>query len=158
MYHIQLQASYDSRSDNGILPEYTIAVIEDDTAPTYNPMGDHDEHGVKQYDGSTFVSPETMYLENNSLGGAKVGVDKKPFIHFYKEGSATGGIIKTAGFALTNFTMRNTKFYQRMVKKMWGKTWEFEGSLFNDNVLVDSRAISYLMRMFITKELMVNFI
>lgn len=100
-------------------------------------MGDHDEHGVKQYDGSTFVSPETMYLENNSLGGAKVGVDKKPFIHFYKEGSATGGIIKTAGFALTNFTMRNSKFYQRMVKKMWGKTWEFEGSLFNDNVLVD---------------------
>lgn len=122
---------------NGILPEYTIAVIEDDTAPTYNLMGDYDEHGTKQYDGSTFVSPETMYLENNSLGGAKAGVDKKPFIHFYKEGSATGGIIKTAGFALTNFTMRNSKFYQRMVRKMWGKTWEFEGALFDRSVLVD---------------------
>lgn len=130
---------------NGILPEYTIAVIEDDTAPTYNPMGDHDEHGVKQYDGSTFVSPETMYLENNSLGGAKVGADKKPFVHFYKEGSATGGIIKTATFALTNYTMSNSKFLQRMVKKMWSKNWEFEGVLFNDNVLVDFQGnpISY---------------
>ena len=130
---------------NGILPEYTIAVIEDDTAPTYNPMGDHDEHGVKQYDGSTFASPETMYLENNSLGGAKVGADKKPFVHFYKEGSATGGIIKTATFALTNYTMSNSKFLQRMVKKMWSKNWEFEGVLFNDNVLVDFQGnpISY---------------
>lgn len=122
---------------NGVLPEYTIAVIEDDTAPTYNMMGDYDEAGAKQYDGSTFVSPETMYLENNSLGGARAGVDKKPFVHFYKEGSATGGIIKTAGFALTNHTMSNSIFYQNMVKKMWGRDWEFEGALFNDSVLVD---------------------
>lgn len=123
---------------DGILPEYRIAVIEDDASPTYNAMGDYDEKGVKQYDGSTFVSPETMYLENNSLGGARVGVDKKPFIHFYKEGTASGGIIKTAGFALTNFTMSNSEFYQRMVRKMWSTPWTSQYGLpFTDNVLVD---------------------
>lgn len=131
---------------NGILPEYRIAVIEDDTAPTYNPMGDFDNKGVKQYDGCTFVSPETVYLENNSLGGARVGVDKKPFIHFYKEGTASGGIIKTAGFALTNFAMKNSKFYQRMVKKMWNTPWKSQYQLpFTGNILEDftGNQISY---------------
>lgn len=123
---------------NGILPQYKVAVIQDEVAPTFNPMGDHDSGGVKIYDGSTFVSPETVYLENNSLGGAKVGLDKKPFVHFYKEDTASGGIIKTAGFALTNFTINNSKFNQRMVRKMWSNTWTNQFGLpSNFNILQD---------------------
>lgn len=127
---------------NGILPKYKIAVIQDAVSPTYNLMGDYDKGGAKQYDGCTFVSPETMYLENYSLGGAKAGVDKKPFVHFYKAETASGGIIKTAGFALTNFNISNSEFYQRMIKKMWGLKWDVPVDIckdFNGNSLMDSR-------------------
>ena len=123
---------------DGILPRYTAAVIEDAVAPTYNPMGDHDRKGVKIYDGATFASPDTVYLENNSLGGAKVGVDKKPFVHFYKEGTASGGIIKTASFGVTNLVTFNNEFYQRMIKKMWGRNWKNQdGSDFIGNILIN---------------------
>jgi hypothetical protein len=44
----------------------------------------------------------TNYAENASLGFDGVGFDKKQFVHFYKENSGTGGIIKTAGFVVTN--------------------------------------------------------
>jgi len=50
-----------------------------------------------------------VYLENNSLGTDAVGITKKPFFHYYNTSTSTGGIIKTAGFGLTNNTMRNSK-------------------------------------------------
>jgi hypothetical protein len=53
-------------------------------------------------DGSTYVDPFTVVLENNSLEGAKVGITKKIFVHAYNEHTGTGVIIKTACFGLTN--------------------------------------------------------
>ena len=49
--------------------------------------------------------------ENASLGGAKVGVNKKTFTHYYDARTGTGGIIKTANFPLTNDRIRGSKFY-----------------------------------------------
>ena len=66
------------------------------------------EDGVKPYDGATFANPFIVLLENNSLDDA-VGIDKKPFVHFYNVATASGGIIKTASFGLTNDRIRNSK-------------------------------------------------
>jgi hypothetical protein len=65
-----------------------------------------------------------MYLENNSLNEARAGIDKKQFVHFYDELTGTGGIIKTAGFALTNDRIRNAIFYRDMMKNMTDHVWK----------------------------------
>lgn len=123
---------YNKGQINGILPESTIAVIEDDTSAVYNLMGDYDERGVKHYDGAMFTSPDTVYLENNSLGGAAAGVDKKPYHHFYKERTASGGMIKTAGFGLTNGKMCKSLPLQNICRKLWSREWDKPR-----NVLID---------------------
>jgi hypothetical protein len=64
-----------------------------------------------------------MYLENNSLNESKAGIDKKQFVHYYDELTGTGGIIKTAGFALTNDRIRNSEFYRDMMHNMTNKVW-----------------------------------
>ena len=38
--------------------------------------------------------------------------------------TGSGGIIKTAGFALTNDRMRNSIFYRNMMKNMTNKVWK----------------------------------
>lgn len=106
---------------NGIPEEYNIAVIEDI----------HDEQGtvlgldndIKPFDGATFVNPFVVILENNSLGGARAGITKKQFVHFKNERTGTGGIIKTAGFGLTNDWIRNSPFLERMMRKMTNHVW-----------------------------------
>jgi hypothetical protein len=79
---------------------------------------------AKPYDGATFVNPIIMYLENNSLNEARAGIDKKQFVHFYDELTGSGGIIKTAGFAITNDRMRNSVFYRHMMHNMTNKVWK----------------------------------
>jgi hypothetical protein len=64
---------------------------------------------VSPHDGATFVDPFLIDLENNSLGGARAGIIKKPFVHFYDETIGNGGIIKTAGFGITNASMKNMR-------------------------------------------------
>lgn len=108
---------------NGIPSEYTTAVIDDLSAVVFNIMGDYDEKGAKPYDGATFVNPFIVYLENNSLAGAKAGIDKKQFVHAYRERTCTGIIVKTAGFGLTNDLIKNSLFYQLMMKKMTNHQW-----------------------------------
>ncbi len=106
---------------NGIPETYNIAVIEDI----------HDEQGtilglnndIKPFDGATFVNPFVVILENNSLGGARAGITKKQFVHFKNERTGTGGIIKTAGFGLTNDWIRNSPFLERMMRKMTNHVW-----------------------------------
>ena len=83
--------------------------MEDIYAPVYNHQGDSQR--AKPFDGATFVNPFIVYLENFSLKGDKAGIDKKQFIHFYDALTGTGGIIKTAGFGLTNDRIRSDKFY-----------------------------------------------
>lgn len=106
---------------NGIPSTYNLAVIDDikDKQGTITGL----LNGIKPFDGATFVNPFVVILENNSLCGAKAGISKKQFVHFKNEKTGTGGIIKTAGFGLTNDWMRNSPFLQRMMKKMTDHVW-----------------------------------
>ena len=101
---------------DGIRGKIRAAVIEDDKDVVFAITGKHDS--VKPFDGATFCSGITNYLENNSLGGDHAGVDKKQFIHDYNEKTGTGVIVKTAGFAVTNERIRNSEFMIRLNKKM----------------------------------------
>lgn len=98
----------------GILDDIKIAVINDITNKQYNAFGDTTT--TKPWDGATFVSPAQAYLENNSLGTQKL-VWLKTIYSFYDASTGTGGIIKTAGFGLTNDWIRNSTLYQIMVKR-----------------------------------------
>lgn len=105
----------------GIPDQYNIAVIQDINDLVYNIGGTISE--VKPFDGSTIVNPFIVKLENNSLNGEKAGIHKKQFIHFYDEATGTGGIIKTAGFGITNSWMKNSPFLERMMKNMSDYQW-----------------------------------
>ena len=75
------------------------------------------------FDGATFVNPLVVYWENFALDEAKAGIDKKPFVHFYDVATGTGGIIKTAGFGLTNDRILSHRFYRIMAKNMMDRPW-----------------------------------
>lgn len=118
---------------NGIPESYNIAVIEDihDTQGTIIGLN----NDIKPFDGATFVNPFVVLLENYSLGGNKAGISKKQFVHFKNESTGTGGIIKTAGFGLTNDWIRNSPFLETMMKKMTNHTWLNEdGSKFETDI------------------------
>ena len=106
---------------NGIPEWYNVAVIDDikDEQGTITGL----LNDIKPFDGATFVNPFVVILENNSLGGARAGITKKQFVHFKNERTGTGGIIKTAGFGLTNDWIRNSPFLARMMQKMTDHVW-----------------------------------
>lgn len=106
---------------NGIPETYNIAVIDDITDEQGTILGLN--NGIKPFDGATFVNPFVVILENNSLGGARAGITKKQFVHFKNERTGTGGIIKTAGFGLTNDWIRNSPFLEKMMRKMTNHVW-----------------------------------
>lgn len=106
---------------NGIPEWYNIAVIDDIKDEQGTIIGLL--NSIKPFDGATFVNPFVVILENNSLGGARAGITKKQFVHFKNERTGTGGIIKTAGFGLTNDWIRNSPFLARMMQKMTDHVW-----------------------------------
>lgn len=106
---------------NGIPEYYNLAVIEDINDIQGVITGKN--HRIKPFDGATFVNPFIVYLENYSLGGASAGISKKQFVHFKNESTGTGGMIKTAGFGLTNDWIRNSPFLETMMKKMTNHIW-----------------------------------
>jgi len=108
----------------GIPSDYNVAVIDDIKDVQYNVVGVED--GLKPHDGAIFVNPFVVYLENNSLCGAKVGINKKQFVHFYNEETGTGGIIKCAGFGLTNDLMKNYPTYRNIMWNMSKRIWRDE--------------------------------
>ena len=120
---------------NGIPSEYNVSIIREITDDLYNIVGLTDD-GVSPYDGATFVNPFIVYLENYSLGGAKVGVNKKQFVHYYDEHTGNGGIIKTAGFGLTNLLISDSPQMKTMMYNMTKRIWrnpddsEFIGNVF----------------------------
>lgn len=105
----------------GIPDTYNMAVIRDIKDFQGTILGSINE--IKPFDGATFVNPFIVILENIALGGARAGVSKKQFVHFYNAATASGGIIKTAGFGLTNDWIRNSPFLQRMMRKMTNHIW-----------------------------------
>lgn len=109
---------------DGIPTEYNISIIQDINDYVYTVSGKTET--IKPFDGATFVNPFIVYLENNSLNGEKAGIHKKQFVHFYDEELGTGGIIKTAGFGITNSWMRNSPFMERMMRNMTDIPWRNE--------------------------------
>lgn len=105
----------------GIPEDYNIAVIQD--TKEIRALVTKLVNEITPYDGGTFVNPFIVYLENNSLGGAKAGITKKPFVHFKHGDIGTGGIIKTAGFGLTNDWMRNSPLLQNFMQMMTDHDW-----------------------------------
>lgn len=119
---------------NGQPDKYKVATIEDIFDKQSTVLGINET--IKVLDGATFVDPFSVILENNSLKGAKVGITKKQFIHFKNPRLCYAGIIKTAGFGLTNDWIRNSELLQHVVKKMTNGIWRNEdGSEFIGNIL-----------------------
>lgn len=108
----------------GIPDEINIAIMSDPYDYFQTISGEIFD--IKPFDGATFENPFFGEMENASLGGAKVGVNKKTFTHYYDERTGTGGIIKTANFPLTNDRIRGSKFYQRMMRNMTDRIWKNE--------------------------------
>ena len=108
----------------GIPSTYNMAVIDDIKSNVFTITGDYDSH--KPFDGATFVNPLVVYWENESLQESRAGIDKKQFIHFYDYKTGTGGIVKTAGFGVTNNRAKKDKFYRDMAYNMMKRTWKNE--------------------------------
>ena len=106
----------------GIPDEINIAIMDDPHDALSTVSGE--TFDIKPFDGCTFENPWFGEMENASLGGAKVGVNKKTFTHYYDARTGTGGIIKTANFPLTNDRIRGSKFYQRMIRNMTDRIWK----------------------------------
>ncbi len=146
---------------DGIPEEYNMAVINDIRYELSTVMGDTANHAP--FDGATFVNPLVVYWENNSLKGDKAGIDKKQFIHYYDEVTGTGGIIKTAGFGITNDRAKNRKFYRTMAYNMMKRPWvnpdgtthitleggilkDFEGNTIDYGPIYFSKGSKYYLR------------
>lgn len=107
----------------GINDTYNIAVIED--IEKFVNVLTSKNNKINPFDGATIVDPFTRYLENNSLAENKSsGETKKTFVHFKNEKVGTGGIIKTAVFALSNDNMRmspdlNLNLFYKLSEREW---------------------------------------
>ena len=120
----------------GIPLWYNIAIIDDIKEDLFTIDGQTNR--AKPYDGATFVNPFVVYLENNSLNESRAGIDKKQFVHYYDELTGSGGIIKTAGFAVTNDRMRNSIFYRNMMHNMTNKVWlDASGNVYEVDITTD---------------------
>lgn len=131
---------------NGIPSDYNLSIIDDIKDVLFNVTGTEDKK-VKPHDGAIFVNPFIVYLENNSLCGAKAGINKKQFVHFYNEKTGTGGIIKCAGFGLTNDLMKNSPCYRDMMWNMTKRIWrDREGNPYEADITKDylGRKIDYI--------------
>lgn len=89
-------------------------------------------------DGACYSNPFYQILQNNSLGGARVGLVKKTFTHYYDEQTGTAGIFKDAEFPLTNEWIRRSLRYQNLMRNMTDRVWRNEdGSLAEVDILRD---------------------
>lgn len=107
---------------DGIPSTYNMAMLSDLHSDVYTIQADSDQ--ATNFDGATFVNPWVVIWENNSLNGDKAGVNKKQFVHFFDRATGTGGIIKTAGFGITNDKARQYQFYRDMAYNMTHFNWK----------------------------------
>lgn len=113
--------AFQLNSPFGIPSVYNMAVMDDIMYDLFTFMGDKANHAP--FDGCTFVHPYVNYWENNSLEEDRAGTDKKQFVHYYDEKTGTGGIVKTAGFAVTNDLAKQHQFYRIMAYNMMKHSW-----------------------------------
>ena len=85
---------------NGVLPFVKAAVILDNPAMAWNPMGDKKK--TDSMDGGGFTSTIASRMANNSLIDARAGKNKKTTFHNIDPLYATAGYLKWEEFALTN--------------------------------------------------------
>ena len=107
---------------DGIPSIYNMAILSDLHSDVYTIQADADQ--ATNFDGATFVNPWVVIWENNSLNGDKAGINKKQFVHFFDRATGTGGIIKTAGFGITNDKARQYQFYRDMAYNMTHFNWK----------------------------------
>lgn len=107
---------------DGIPNTYNMAILSDLHSDVYTIQADSDQ--ATNFDGATFVNPWVVIWENNSLNGDKAGINKKQFVHFFDRATGTGGIIKTAGFGITNDKARQYQFYRDMAYNMTHFNWK----------------------------------
>lgn len=107
---------------DGIPNTYNMAILSDLHSDVYTIQADADQ--ATNFDGATFVNPWVVIWENNSLNGDKAGINKKQFVHFFDRATGTGGIIKTAGFGITNDKARQYQFYRDMAYNMTHFNWK----------------------------------
>lgn len=119
---------------DGINEYYNIACIKDIKIVKQLLMSL--KNTITPYDGATIVNPFFVYLENYSLGGAKAGITKKQFVHFKNGRVGNGGIIKTAGFGMTNDWMRNSPLLQGLMQQLTDRKWVDENGnlIFNIDI------------------------
>lgn len=106
---------------NGIPEEITIACIDDIVDNQSTISGN--VYSIKPFDGAVFLDPFGSILFNNSLNGKRSGEIIKPFFHFKHSNLGTGGVLKCAGFTITNDIARNSPFYLKLAKKMTHNKW-----------------------------------
>jgi len=116
---------------NGIVSEYTIAVVEDDKAPVFDFIGKNGwskGKTIDAHDGSAHMTAFTSILENYSLGDNAVGYEvKKPLwdIDIPKYGGRK--LVKYAVNTITNELMRRSEASDYSLgmafKKMADKRW-----------------------------------
>lgn len=132
----------------GIPNKYNIAIIKDvkDILGNFSGLV---EDGVKPYDGGCYVNPIVVLLENYSLGAERAGINKKQFGHFYNQRMAAAGILKMAGFGITNETMRHSLMDRVMCKHMMEKKWnrrlDFDSNPFQDALLYKEHIYNLLV-------------
>ena len=108
---------------NGRLPNEKIIVLDDAHHVVFNPFGDGYENGkLKQaatvMDGATFVIPPYRMDEQVSQGSQGKSTDSKPIHNDIEFKTATGVIIKTAAFVLTNARIRTSQSNQFLIHNM----------------------------------------
>ncbi len=102
----------------GIRNKVRMAIVEDERDSYITLKGDYGARGIKVHDGATWYNGTMNQLSNNSLGADAMGQDKKPFIHFMDVTTGIGGIVKTAGFVVTNDHIQTSERHRRMNKIM----------------------------------------
>lgn len=115
---------YQLKSLQGTPDVANVVVMKQPSTKVYTVNGDYTDACIS--DGGTFINPWMAYWENGALGSEKVGINKKQYIHFYKQDTGTGGVIKTAGFAMTNELMRLSPWQRRMTRMMADRAWRDE--------------------------------
>lgn len=120
---------------DGIPSKYNVSVIED--IECFETILFDSNIKVKPHDGATFVNPFINYLENNSLGSSRAGFDKKQFVHYKLPEEGVAGIIKTAGFTVTNDRIRRSPDgWGMLMYKMTNKKWRNQlGEVTRYNIL-----------------------
>lgn len=120
----------------GIPDEINVAIIPNSNDEYETIIGE--KYKMDADDGACYTNPFYQILQNNSLCGARVGLIKKTFTHYYDEQTGTAGIFKDAEFPLTNEWIRRSLRYQNLMRNMTDRVWRNEdGSLAEVDILRD---------------------